>query len=329
MNLVPVTEPMNKNKYREEIENGNSNMGRYYCPMKCEGDKTYDEPGNCPVCHMKLVPVGSSLDYGHAAPLHPLPEIKNHSASGMHPRENALRYYCPMRCEGEKTYDHPGNCPVCHMKLVPVGSSAEHGQYHDMPLPPLPEIKRHQDPVKEQSSGAYRYYCPMRCEGDKTYDEPGDCPVCGMHLLREISQPSGAVYTCPMHPEVKSDKPGPCPKCGMDLVMNKGEENIEEARAYRNLKKKFWIALALSLPVFLVSMSGMLPFIHLEYVASRKIWNWISLMFTMPVVFYSGWFVFYKRSRKESAPHTSTAILHLVKNCVYLVSTHKHAPAVN
>jgi len=27
------------------------------------------------------------------------------------------------------------------------------------------------------------YYCPMHCEGDKTYNEPGDCPVCGMHLV--------------------------------------------------------------------------------------------------------------------------------------------------
>lgn len=30
---------------------------KYYCPMHCEGDKTYDEPGNCPVCNMKLVPL--------------------------------------------------------------------------------------------------------------------------------------------------------------------------------------------------------------------------------------------------------------------------------
>jgi len=30
-----------------------------------------------------------------------------------------------------------------------------------------------------------KYYCPMHCEGDKTYDKPGDCPVCGMHLKKE------------------------------------------------------------------------------------------------------------------------------------------------
>ena len=36
---------------------------------------------------------------------------------------NAQRYSCPMKCEGEKTYDQPGNCPVCNMKLMPVGNN--------------------------------------------------------------------------------------------------------------------------------------------------------------------------------------------------------------
>ncbi len=36
-------------------------------------------------------------------------------------KENEKGYYCPMHCEGGKTYDQPGNCPVCNMKLVPVG----------------------------------------------------------------------------------------------------------------------------------------------------------------------------------------------------------------
>ena len=33
-----------------------------------------------------------------------------------------------------------------------------------------------------------KYYCPMHCEGDKTYDKPGDCPVCGMHLVKQIGR---------------------------------------------------------------------------------------------------------------------------------------------
>ena len=63
------------------------------------------------------------------------------------------------------------------------------------------------------------WYCPMLCEGDKKYDKPGNCPVCGMHLVKEetVSR-SVTEYTCPMHPEIIRNSPGSCPICGMDLV---------------------------------------------------------------------------------------------------------------
>jgi Cu2+-exporting ATPase len=40
-------------------------QAKYQCPMKCEGDKTYDEPGNCPVCNMKLALVSDTNSHGH------------------------------------------------------------------------------------------------------------------------------------------------------------------------------------------------------------------------------------------------------------------------
>ena len=46
---------MNEKKH---LHNQQHSIGKYYCPMKCEGDKTYDHPGTCPVCNMHLVPVG-------------------------------------------------------------------------------------------------------------------------------------------------------------------------------------------------------------------------------------------------------------------------------
>jgi len=64
-----------------------------------------------------------------------------------------------------------------------------------------------------------KYYCPMHCEGEKVYDKAGDCPVCGMDLVKapELTV-NKTLYTCPMHPEVISETPGSCPICGMDLV---------------------------------------------------------------------------------------------------------------
>ncbi|MDT8430583.1 MAG: copper-translocating P-type ATPase [Bacteroidales bacterium] len=143
-----------------------------------------------------------------------------------------------------------------------------------------------------------QYYCPMKCEGEKTYDQPGDCPVCGMHLQKEekknFTTGKPVIYTCPMHPEVKQDHPGSCPKCGMELVPEKGEETSEEEKAYKKMAKKFWVAMALSIPVFIIAMSEFIPFLNLDEIASRKVWGWIEFILATPVVFYSSG-VFFKR----------------------------------
>ena len=125
------------------------------------------------------------------------------------------KYYCPMRCEGEKTYEQPGDCPVCNMHLIPVD------ELHEKDEKQIHDHHHHAAPVASKASG--KYYCPMHCEGDKTYDQPGDCPVCGMHLKKEEAgtfshQTSDKkIYTCPMHPEVRSDDPATCTSCGMAL----------------------------------------------------------------------------------------------------------------
>ena len=83
-----------------------------------------------------------------------------------------------------------------------------------------------------------KYYCPMHCEGEKVYNKAGDCPVCGMDLVKasELTV-SKALYTCPMHPEVISETPGSCPICGMDLVpMN--PTDTEDQKTYKDLVKK-------------------------------------------------------------------------------------------
>lgn len=141
------------------------------------------------------------------------------------------------------------------------------------------------------------YYCPMHCEGDKTYDKPGDCPVCGMDLVPEASStiPS-AKFTCPMHPEVISDDPGACPKCGMDLVPMEADDS-EEKKNYKSLLNKFWIALAFTFPIFLIAMSEMIPNNPLYDVLSIKYWNWIQFGLSIPVVFYATWMFFERAYR--------------------------------
>ena len=147
---------------------------------------------------------------------------------------------------------------------------------------------------KSSISGKF-YQCPMRCEGDKTYDNPGDCPLCGMHLLKEeTNKSSSLIFTCPMHPEVKETKQGSCPICGMDLVPEKGEVISEEEKTYKRMIKKFWFAIALSIPVFIIAMSEFFSFLHLDNVASKGTWRWVQFALATPVLFYSSW-DFFKR----------------------------------
>lgn len=204
------------------------------------------------------------------------------------------RYSCPMFCEGDKTYEKPGDCPVCNMHLVAVGRESETRHKHHADTG-----HKHHHSTQHKHIGnqhVHGYYCPMHCEGNKTYDKPGDCPVCGMDLLKEESLSSAmkVTYTCPMHPEVKQDHPGSCPKCGMDLVPEKETETSEEEKAYHRMSRKFWLALALSLPVFVIAMSDMFSFLHLDDLASKKVWNWVEFVLASPVVLYTGW-SFFKR----------------------------------
>ena len=139
------------------------------------------------------------------------------------------------------------------------------------------------------------FYCPMHCEGDKIYDKLGDCPVCGMDLVEEISLTSkSALFTCPMHPEIMNNEPGSCPICGMDLVLLETDIS-EEDKTYKKLLKKFGIAVAFTLPIFLIAMSEMLDKNPLYAILDQKQWNWIQFVLSFPVVFYAT-SMFFKRA---------------------------------
>ncbi|MBQ4912920.1 copper-translocating P-type ATPase [Maribacter sp. MMG018] len=151
---------------------------------------------------------------------------------------------------------------------------------------------------KKVENGNGIFYCPMHCEGEKTYSKPGDCPVCGMDLVEEVSAVVGRAqeYTCPMHPEVVRDEPGDCPICGMDLVSKQADVSAEE-KSYRRLLGKFKIAVAFTLPIFIIAMSEMIPGKPLQSILSLKYWNWVQFALSIPVVFYAAWMFFERAYR--------------------------------
>ena len=150
------------------------------------------------------------------------------------------------------------------------------------------------------ASAKGKYYCPMYCEGEKTYDDAGDCPVCGMDLLKVPDlKPQAIEYACPMQCEgdIIYDDAGDCPVCGMDLIPIQSSES-EEDKTYQKLLRKMKIAVLFTLPIFIIAMGEMIPGNPLTKMVSQQSWNWIQFFLSLPVVFYACW-MFFERAWKS------------------------------
>ncbi len=143
-------------------------------------------------------------------------------------------------------------------------------------------------------------------------DEPGDCPKCGMALEQVPPAFGSTTYTCPMHPEVISDQPGDCPKCGMPLEPMAADTSDDHAKKeLKELTLKFWIGAALTLPVFILAMGGMVPSLGIAELIPKSISKWIELGLATPVVLWAGGMFFVKgwRSVINRSPNMFTLIM--------------------
>jgi Cu+-exporting ATPase len=138
------------------------------------------------------------------------------------------------------------------------------------------------------------YTCPMHPEIRQ--DHPGPCPKCGMALEPAVAQaPAAKVeYVCPMHPEVVRDAPGSCPICGMALEPRTPAAGEAPNPELADMTRRFWVGLALSVPVFLIAMADMLPGRPLHFLDMRLL-NWVQLALTTSVVLWCGW-PFFRRA---------------------------------
>ena len=141
------------------------------------------------------------------------------------------------------------------------------------------------DPDTARHRFAYRgqdyFFCGKRCH-DRFAAEPQK------YLQPKDSEPAGAVgaiYTCPMHPEVRQVGPGACPICGMALEPEQVSLDDAPDPELRDMTRRFWVALVLTLPVFAIEMGAHLGLGH--WVPAE--WsNWISLVLASPVVLWAG-----------------------------------------
>jgi Cu+-exporting ATPase len=135
---------------------------------------------------------------------------------------------------------------------------------------------------------AVLYACPMDPEVRRS--APGACPKCGMALepMTPAAPATRTQYTCPMHPEVVRDAPGACPICGMALEPQTTAAEEEGNPELREMSRRFWVSLVLTLPVLALAMSEMLPGQPLQHLLSSGVITWIELILATPVVLWGG-----------------------------------------
>ncbi|MGK7294857.1 MAG: copper-transporting P-type ATPase [Candidatus Wenzhouxiangella sp. M2_3B_020] len=100
---------------------------------------------------------------------------------------------------------------------------------------------------------------------------------------------TGTVYTCPMHPQVRSVEPGSCPLCGMGLEPETVSLEDDDQSELRDMRRRFLVAALLSVPVLILAMGKYIPGVDMEALVPHRIGIWLELIFATPVVLWSGW----------------------------------------
>ena len=188
-------------------------------------------------------------------------------------------FFCNPRCaerfraEPEK-YLSPSYQPAGMHSMVTIGSIKPSPPSTAAPSPPAPH----------SAPRAVRYICPMDPEVNES--KPGACPICGMALGPEVplAPQARTEYTCPMHPEIVRSGPGACPICGMALEPRTITPEPERDPELASMTRRFWISLALTLPLLAISMGGM--FLHF-IPANAAVW--IQFALATPVVAWGAW----------------------------------------
>jgi Cu+-exporting ATPase len=155
------------------------------------------------------------------------------------------------------------------------------------------------DPEHAAGSVEYQgqtyYFCSTHCvhrfrgNPEAFLNKPAVQPV-GITRQPPAEPPkANQKYTCPMHPEIIRDGPGSCPICGMALEPVTVSLEQEENHELKDMTRRFWIAVVLTIPVFALGMSDLIPGQPLQQLATMSTLQWIQLVLASPVVLWAGW----------------------------------------
>ncbi|MDP1630223.1 MAG: heavy metal translocating P-type ATPase [Caulobacter sp.] len=133
-------------------------------------------------------------------------------------------------------------------------------------------------------AGANYHFCSAGC---RTKFQADPDRYLSKDRAPEPAAPAGTIYTCPMHPEIRQVGPGSCPICGMALEPETVTADSGPNPELADMTRRFWIAVALSLPVFVLEMGGHLFDLH--RLIPGQLSNWIQFALATPVVLWAGW----------------------------------------
>lgn len=205
-------------------------------------------------------------------------------------------YFCSDGCRDKFKAD-----PDKYLEKRTEQPRAEHQHHHDH--------VQHNEPANASSR---TYTCPTHPEVRQK--KPGECTECGMALepVTPTTGKSKTEYTCPMHPEIVQDSPGNCPKCGMALEPRTVTLEEEDNPEFRSMKQRFWVCVALSIPLLFVAMGGLIPSIEtwLHSFAAPRTLTILELILATPVVLWGAWPFFVRgyRSVVHRSPNMFTLI---------------------
>lgn len=131
------------------------------------------------------------------------------------------------------------------------------------------------------------------------------------HSKQPLQIPSNSqsgIYTCPMHPEIQQHHPGSCPICGMALEPQ--SIGVEDDSEYRDMLRRFFIGLILTLPILFLSVNKMFPFLKISEIVSPSQSGWLQFILCTPIVLWAGW-PFFKKAW-QSVIHRSLNMFSLI-----------------
>src|SRR5208282_1569125 len=111
----------------------------------------------------------------------------------------------------------------------------------------------------------------------------------GPEPATSLAATTAVEYTCPMHPEIIRPAPGACPICGMALEPRTAVADETENPELVSMTARFWVSVALTLPVLFLAMSDLIPGQPVQQFLSMRTIGWIELALSTPVVLWGGW----------------------------------------